>query len=157
MRASVLFLLLVQPAAGKDRPQYNYQDGILVSFRSEQNGTTCSHSSDTSGTVNAKTDDDGNTNGTVNATTTGRTSCQDTERTLYTVKSGDNTFVLTPDHGSGAKAGAVLSMGWSAAFMKRSVLANRMPGTTLLLRGDGKHYFVKIGDRESMFTAVEVR
>ncbi len=141
MRASVLFLLLVLPAAGKDRPQYNYQDGILVSFRTEQNGLDCSHTANTS--------DDGST--------TGRSSCQDTERTLYTVKSGDNTFVLTPDHGSGAKAGAVLSMGWSAAFMKRSVLANRMPGTPLLLRGDGKHYFVKIGDRESMFTAVEVR
>src|SRR5580698_5269100 len=99
MRATVLFLLLTLPAAGKDRPQYNYQDGVLVSFRTEQNGVDCSH------TVNPS--DDGSA--------TGRSSCQDTERALYTVRSGDNTFVLTPDHGSGAKAGAVLSMGWSAA------------------------------------------
>jgi hypothetical protein len=31
---------------------------------------------------------------------------------------------------------------------KNSVLANHLPGTALLLRGDGKHYFVKIGNRE---------
>lgn len=85
------------------------------------------------------------------------TSCEDTERVLYTVRSGDNTFVLTPDRETGAKAGALLSMGWSTAFSKNSVLANRLPGTVLLLRGDGKHYFVKIGNRESMYAAVAVR
>jgi hypothetical protein len=157
MRALVLFFLLTLPAAGKDRPQYTYQDGVLQSFRTEQTGTQCSHTSDTSGTVNANTDDDGRTNGTVDATTTGRTSCEDTERALYTVKSGDNTFVLTPDRGTGAKAGALLSMGWSTVFAKNSVLANRLPGTVLLLRGDGKHYFIKIGNRESMYAAVAVR
>jgi hypothetical protein len=67
---------------------------------------------------------------------------------LYTVKSGDNTFVLTPDRGTDAKAGALLSMGWSTVFIKNSVLANRLPGTALLLRGDGKHYFIKIGNRD---------
>jgi hypothetical protein len=36
------------------------------------------------------------------------------------------------------------------------VLANRLPGTVLLLRGDGKHYYVKIGNRESMHAAVAV-
>jgi hypothetical protein len=157
MRALVLFFLLTLPAAGKDRPQYTYQDGVLQSFRTEHTGTRCSQTSDTSGTVNANTDDSGSTNGTVNATTTGSTSCADTERALYTVKSGDNTFVLTPDHGTGAKAGALLSMGWSTVFAKSSLLANRLPGTSLLLRGDGKHYYVKIGDRESMDTAVAVR
>jgi hypothetical protein len=35
-----------------------------------------------------------------------------TECTLYTVKLGDNTFVLTPDHGPGAKAGQMLGLGW---------------------------------------------
>ncbi len=43
------------------------------------------------------------------------------------------------------------------AFAKSSVLANRVSGTVLLLRGDGKHYFIKIGDRESMYAAVAVR
>jgi hypothetical protein len=157
MKVLVLFFLLTLPAAGKDKPQYTYQDGVLQSFRTEQTGTNCSHSSDTSGTVNANSDEDGHTNGTVNATTTGETSCKDTERALYTVKSGNNTFVLTPDRGTGAKAGALLSMGWSTAFAKNSVLANRLPGTVLQLRGDGKHYFVKIGNRESMYAAVAVR
>jgi len=67
---------------------------------------------------------------------------------LYAVRSGENTFVLTPDRGAGAKAGALLSMGWSTVFSKNSVLANRLPGTVLLLRGDGKHYFIKIGNRD---------
>jgi hypothetical protein len=58
---------------------------------------------------------------------------------------------------SGAKAGAMLSLGWSTVFAKNSVLANRLPGTALLLRGDGKHYFIKIGDRESMYATVAVR
>src|ERR1700753_853690 len=100
MRVLVLCFLLTLPAAGKDRPQYTYQDGVLQSFRTEHTGTTCSHTSDTSGAVNANTDDSGNTSGTINATTTGSTSCADTERALYTIKSGDNTFVLTPDRGT---------------------------------------------------------
>jgi hypothetical protein len=79
------------------------------------------------------------------------------ERAFYTVKSGDNTFDLTPDRGTGAKAGAVLSMGRSTVFSKNSVLASRLPGTALLLRGDGKHYYVKIDNRESMYAAVAVR
>lgn len=107
--------------------------------------------------MNANTDEDGRTTGTLNATTTGSTSCADTERALYTVKSGENTFVLTPDHGTGAKAGALLSMGWSRVFAKNSVLANRLPGTVLLLRGDGKHYYIKIGNRESIYATVAVR
>jgi hypothetical protein len=51
----------------------------------------------------------------------------------------------------------MLSLGWSTVFAKNSVLANRLPGTALLLRGDGKHYFIKIGDRESMYATVAVR
>ena len=87
----------------------------------------------------------------------GDTFCRDTERWLYTVKSGEKTFILTPDYSTGTKAGAMLSLGWSVAFIKHSVLANRLPGTPVLLRGDGKQYFVRVGDRESMFAAVEVR
>ena len=32
-----------------------------------------------------------------------------------------------------------------------------LQGTDLLLRGDGKHYYIKIGNRESMYAAVSVR
>jgi hypothetical protein len=152
-----LVLLGSALAFAKDKPQYTYQDGVLVAFHTEHTGTRCSQSADTSGTVNANTDDSGNTSGTVRSTTSGTTSCKDTERPLYTVKSGDNVFVLTPDHGAGAKAGEMLSLGWSTTFAKNSVLANRLPGTALLLRGDGKHYYVKIGNRESMYATVDVR
>jgi hypothetical protein len=48
-------------------------------------------------------------------------------------------------------AGALLSMEWSAAFSKNSVLANRLPGTPLMLRGGSKYYYVTIGNRESMY------
>jgi hypothetical protein len=157
MRALLLCFFLTLPAAAKDKSQYVYQDGVLQSFRTEQTGTKCSQTSDMSGTMNANTDSNGETNGTVNATTTGSASCKDTERVLYTVKSGNNTFVLTPDHGAGAKAGMMLGGGWTTAFAKNSVLANQLPGIALLLRGDGKHYYVKIGTRESMYAAVDVR
>jgi hypothetical protein len=39
MKVLVLFFLLTLPAAGKDRPQYTYQDGVLQSFRTEHTGT----------------------------------------------------------------------------------------------------------------------
>jgi hypothetical protein len=50
-------------------------------------------------------------------------------------------------------AGALLNMGWSTD----SVLADRLPGTVLLQRGDGRHYFIIIGNRESMYATVAVR
>jgi hypothetical protein len=50
-------------AFAKDKPQYTYQDGVLQSFRTEHTGTQCSHSSSTSGDIDAKTDDNGRTTG----------------------------------------------------------------------------------------------
>jgi hypothetical protein len=81
MKVLITFVLLGSAIAyAKDEPQYTYQDGVLQSFRTEQTWTNCSHSSDPSGTVNANTDDRGSTKGTVKATTTGSTSCKETER-----------------------------------------------------------------------------
>ncbi len=151
-------LFSAQLACGaKEKPQYTYQDGVLKSFRTEHTGTRCSESADTTGDVNGTVDDTGTVNGTVRSTTSGSSSCTDQERALYTIQSGANTFVLTPDRGAGAKTGALLSMGWSTAFAKNSVLAYRLPGTALLLRSDGKHYYVKIGNHESMYAVVGVR
>jgi hypothetical protein len=42
-------------------------------------------------------------------------------------------------------------------FTKNSSLAYQLPGTQIKLRSDGKHFFVKVGKRESMYSIVEFR
>lgn len=155
---SLLLSALVLPAwAAKHTPTYDYQNATLVALHEQAVGSSCSHSSTTNGTVDATTNDDGYTNGTVNSTSYGSSNCSDDMRWLYTVKTDENTFVLTPDHSGKVKTGAVLSMGWSAMFVKASVLANRLPGTKVLIRSDGKHIYVKLDKRESMYSIVEAR
>jgi hypothetical protein len=150
----VIFLLSTAIALAKDKPVYTYQDGVLQSFRSEQTGKRCSGDADTNGTVNANTDDGGNTNGTVHATTTSSTTCQDTQRTLYTVKVAENTLNLTPAVSGKGTAAGLATLGWSRAFAKNNVLTYQLPGTRVQIRSDGKHYFVKIGEHESMYSVV---
>jgi hypothetical protein len=155
MKALALLFLLSTPIAfAKDKTVYSYQDGVLQSFRTEQTGKRCSSDADTNGTVNANTDDAGNTNGTVHTTTTGSTTCHDTQRALYTVKVAENTFVLTPAESGKGTAAGFATLGWSRVFAKNSVLAYQLPGTRIQIRSDGKHYFVKIGDRESLYSIV---
>jgi hypothetical protein len=85
------------------------------------------------------------------------TTCHDTQRALYTFKVAENTFVLThltqAESGKGTAAG-IATLGWSRVFAKNSVLAYQLPGTRIQIRSDGKHYFVKIGDRESLYSIV---
>jgi hypothetical protein len=155
MKALALLFLLSTPIVfAKDKPVYSYQDGVLQSFHTEQTGKRCSSDADTTGTVNANTDGNGNTDGTIHATTTGSTTCRDTQRTLYTVKVAENTFVLTPaESGTGTAAGFA-TLGWSRVFAKNNVLTYQLPGTPIKIRSDGKHYVVKIGDRESLYSIV---
>jgi hypothetical protein len=138
------------PMHAKDKAHYDYQDGVLQSFRTEDTGQQCSTTSDTNGTVDATTDD----SATINTSTTSSTSCRDTQRALYTLKVADNTFVLTPSTtGKGAALG-MATLGWSQVFAKNSVLAYQLPGTHVQIRSDGKHYFIRINDRESMYSLV---
>jgi len=153
MRAFVLVFLLTTPVAlAKDKVVYSYQDGILRSFRLEQTGKRCSSDADTDGTISANTDENGNTNGTVHTTTTGSTTCHDTQRALYTVKVAENTLVLTPAESGKGTAAGLATLGWSRVFAKNSVLAYQVPGARIQIRSDGKHYFVKIGEHESMYS-----
>ena len=155
MKALAFSLLLSTTlAVAKDKSVYSYQDGVLQSFRTEQTGKKCSSDADTNGTVNATTDDAGNTNGTVRATTTGTTTCHDTQRTLYTVKVAENILVVTPAESGKATAAGFATLGWSRVFAKNNVLAYQLPGTPIKIRSDGKHYFVKIGDHESIYSVV---
>ncbi len=141
MKLLTLLLLLSLPTFAKDKQQLTYQDAVLKAFRVETSGSNCSN--------DIHDDVDGGARGTF--------SCSDTERSLYTIQVADITLVLTPEQSAGTKAGAALSAGWSTRFARDSVLANRLSGTPILLRADGKHYFVKIGKRESMYSVVESR
>lgn len=158
MKYLILLLCLVPSFAfAKDKVAYDYQEGTLVSFHTETTGRNCSHSANTNGSVQATSDNYGNTNGTIDATTYGSTSCSDRRTAFYTIKSGDNEFVLTPALSGKQTAGAMATMGMSALFKKNSVLAYQLPGTHILLRGDGKHYYVKIGNRESIYNVAEAK
>lgn len=158
MKAILPLVLLVSlPMWAKEKPHYDYRPATLVSFHDQSTGNICSGSANTTGSVDANTDSAGLTSGSVNATTYGSSSCSDTTRRLYTIRADANTFVLTVDHSTGVKLGAAFSAGIGPLFMKNSVLANRLPGTPVLVRADGKHMYVKIDKRESMYAVVEAK
>lgn len=144
--AFALSLLLCSTAWAKSKPLGEYQDGVLVSFYNVTTGSSCS----SSGTVNGKVDDDGKISG----STDGNTNCSNNESRRYKIKVGDNTFVLRRTFTKGQKAGAIASMGWSALFVKNSILADLLPGTAIKVRSDGTGFFVKVGNKESRYDVV---
>jgi len=149
-KAIALWLLMFANFAwcsSKTKP--DYQDGVLVSFREESTGSHCS----TTGNVDGKVDNDG----TVSGRTTGSSNCSDTHRRLYTVRVGENTYVLHPYVSGGVMAGAMATGGISLLFVKDSVLANLLPGTPIKVRTDEHGFFVKVGKRESRYTVVSAK
>ena len=52
------------------------------------------------------------------------------------------------------EGGGLIGLGWNKAFAKDSVLASQLPGTTVQIRSDGKHYYVKVAEHESAYTVV---
>jgi len=121
--STILCALLVPVAYATD-----YEDGTLVSFRTVNTGQSCTHTTNTSGTV----DDSGN----VKASSSGTTNCSDDLERQYTVKVGNNTFVIA-------------HVGFT-----HSVLWNSLPGAAFKMRFDGKHVYVKVADKESKFFLV---
>ncbi len=80
--------------------------------------------------------------------------CDDSQ-VLYMVRSEGILYALTP-----ASSGSFVeraSLGLNRAMGKTSTLYHREPGTTLQLRDDGRHIFVKVGNRESMYEEIESR
>jgi hypothetical protein len=75
----------------------------------------------------------------------------------YLVKSEGILYALTPVSNATGSIAERATLGWSKAFSKNSSLYHQLPGAPLLLRDDGKHLFVKVGNRESMYTAIEAR
>jgi hypothetical protein len=109
----------------------SYHEGTLVSFSIPASGSNCTVSSEQS--------------------------CSDVYRAQYMVKSEGILYALTPVNSATASIAERATLGWSNAFSKSSSLYHQQLGTALQLRDDGRHLFVKVGDRESKYTAVEAR
>jgi hypothetical protein len=75
----------------------------------------------------------------------------------YMVKSEGILYALTPVSAATGSIAERAMLGWNKAFSKNISLDHAQPGTPLLLRDDGKHVFVKVGNRESMYMAIEAR
>ena len=88
------------------------------------------------------------------ATSCAESGCDDAQ-TLYMVKAEGVLYVLSPS--SSGTIAQRAAFGWSKAFGKTSSLYHQQPGTPLQLRDDGRHIFVKVHNRESMYTALESR
>lgn len=73
----------------------------------------------------------------------------------YMVKSEGVLYALTP-----ASSGSIVeraSLSWGKAIGKTSSLYHQQAGTPIQMRDDGRHIFVKVGNRESMYTELETR
>jgi hypothetical protein len=124
-------LLWTGVAFAGDMAPVSYHDGTLVSFSMPSS--------------------DGNCNLISGST------CSDVDRAQYVVKSEGILYVLTPV--SGAKGALVerATLGWGKGFTGYSSLYHQAPGTSIELRDDGRHIFAKVGNRESMYIAIETR
>jgi hypothetical protein len=109
----------------------SYHDGTLVSFSMPAFGDDCVNSS-------------------------GR-ACSDVYQAPYMVESEGILYALTPVSSATDSITQRATLGWSKALSKSSSLYHQQPGILLQLRDDGRHLFVKVGNRESKYTAVEAR
>jgi len=132
----ILFCAVVTIAFAKtkERPDSDYQDGVLVSFRTDAAGSNCS----SSGSVKGSVDDDGEVEGTTDSSG----SCHNISVRLYTIKVGDSTFVIkhAPEN-------------WN----RRSVLDQQLPGFRFKVRTQKDKLYIKVGERESPFFLVEAK
>jgi hypothetical protein len=147
-------LLLTSVALAAKKPEPEYQEAVLKSFKTIQAGQHCSTSSNSSGTVSGRTDEYGNTRGAVDTTGNASTNCTPRMATYYTVTIGDQILVLTPKDSVKATAGAMASLGWSKVFAKESCLYGQLPGSHIQIRSDDGNYHIKIGKRESLYKLI---
>jgi hypothetical protein len=86
-----------------------------------------------------------------------RQSCGDDYQGQYTVKSEGVFYILTPANTADGNFAERAALGWSKTLTKSSSLYHQPAGTPILLRDDGRHIFVKVGNRESKYTVLEER
>ena len=108
-----------------------YHEGTLVSFSMPASGSNCAGSSEQT--------------------------CSDINRAQYIVKSEGILYSVTPVSSATGSIAERATLGWGKAFSKSSSLYHQQVGTALQLRDDGRHLFVRVGNRESKYSAVEVR
>jgi hypothetical protein len=68
----------------------------------------------------------------------------------FLVQSEGILYSLTP-----LSTGERATLGWGKEFSKYSSLDHQPAGTSFKVRDDGKHFFVRVGNRESMYSAIE--
>jgi hypothetical protein len=158
----LVMLLCAAPALANETSQYTYQDGILQGFHQDPSETQCIEGFASSASLSAKTDKTDKTdasyrnpNATINTmntmnVTTGSSSCAEQYSIVYTVESGGAIYILTP-RGDRDESGLL-----TRALIAHSVLDKQPPHTPIKIRSDGRHFFVKIGDRESEYSAARV-
>ena len=109
----------------------SYHEGTLVSFSMPASVSTCAGSSEHT--------------------------CRDVNRAQYLVKSEGILYSLTPVSIASGVIVERATLGWSGTLSKSSSLYHQEIGTSLQLRDDGRHFFVKVGNRESKYSAIEAR
>jgi hypothetical protein len=132
----ILFCVVVTIAFAKtkEHPDSDYQDGVLVSFRTAAAGSNCSSSGSVKGSVNDSGDVEGGTDSSG--------SCHDLSVRLYTIRVGDSTFVIkhAPEN-------------WN----RQSVLEGQLPGFRFKIRTQKDKLYIKVGERESPFSLLEAK
>jgi hypothetical protein len=151
MRLLAALLLCCSFALGATKPEPVYQDAVFKDFHYSQTGQSCTTSGGSNGTVDAHTNSSGHTSGTVNTTSSATTDCSINRMALYTITAGEHEYVITPRHlpFSGSPI--------AAAFRKNSDLYGVLPGTPLKIRTESENFYVKIGNRESVFKLVSAK
>ena len=109
----------------------SYHDGTLVSFSMPASESKCAGSSEQT--------------------------CGDVNRAQYIVNSEGILYAVTPVSSVTGSIVEIAALGWGKAFSKNSSLYHQQLGTALQLRDDGRYLFVKVGNRESKYSAVEAR
>ncbi len=118
-------------AFASDLAPASYRDGTLVSFPAQASGSNCPGSAEQI--------------------------CVDDYQAQYMVKSEGILYALTPAGTETGNFAERVMLGWSRAFNRTDSLYHQQPGTPILVRDDGRHLFVKVGSRESKYTAIEAR
>jgi hypothetical protein len=109
----------------------SYHDGTLVSFSMPAPGDDCADRSEQP--------------------------CSEGNQAQYVVKSEGILYALTPVSSVKNSMAQKATLGWSKGLSKGSSLYHQQPGILVQLRDDGRYLFVKVGNRESKYTAVEAR
>ena len=145
MKRSLAILTFLVPLTGfAASDAASYQDGVLTKVRTIVVSNSCSKATQGEAATYGNT---------ARSTTEGSARCYDIKGAIYTVRVGDAEYELSPDRSVVARATAFLPL--SAAFVKRSSLADHLPGTAVKLRSDASGIFVLVDKRETRYSVFD--